>query len=169
VSKEEKLVKKYRITFVESPKGSGDTGDYIYVDVNFELRKIHGIFERSRQTGQPQMYLNDKEPLPDWVIKIFKIPGVLGVHQQQFSFFVTYAPLFDRQKIARRIMAVIKAKFAKGEKLYKVETQPKKEHLLPEDLEHKLRQIIEDHFSRSRRWHLRRDKQKQPTRNEKRS
>ena len=146
---------KYRITICHGrhdATASRTDPSYIYVDTDRELTKKYGIYEREGSVGAG---LYRDRPVPGWITRILKIPGVLSVNLSHYGLFLTYAPLFDDQKIVTRVARVLKDTFAKEERLQRLPDYNPPRVLLPEDLEYKLRQIIEDHFYRSRRWALR--------------
>ncbi len=153
---------KYRITVCPS-RHSGtaiyEDSSIVYLDTDFELTKAHGIFENKERPGAS---LFSNKPAPEWIAKTLKVPGVLSVHLHQYQLLITYAPLFDARKIAAKTARIIKTAFAKGQRLERLPdyNPPLQSSLLPEDLESKLRRIIEDHFYRSRRWALRKNSQR---------
>ncbi len=149
---------KYRITYSEQPSSIGSREGYIYLDVDFTLQKVSGIYERSSRTGRAQHKIFGDHPAPDWVGELLKIPGTKNAHVSRYDALVTHAPLFDQRKIGRRMVRIIKNHFAQGRQLEEVKKQPTQDRLLPEDLEHDLRQIIEDYQRRRRRWPLRKKK-----------
>ena len=127
------------------------------MDTDRELTKVYGIYERGGSVGARR---HGDRAIPDWIARTLKIPGVLSVNLSNYGLFLTYAPLFDDQRIVARLARILKVTFAQGERLQRMPDYNPPFKLLPEDLEGKLRQIIEDHFYRSRRWALRKNAKK---------
>lgn len=153
---------KYRVTVCpsrHSGEGIHEDSSMIYLDTDFKLTKAYGIFDNEGRAGS---LFRDK-PKPEWIAKVLKVPGVLSVHLHQYQLLIMYAPLFDAQKVVAPVARIVKATFAKGQQLQRLPDYqpPGPAPLLPEDLERKLRRIIEDHFYRSRRWLLRKKSKEQ--------
>lgn len=151
---------KYRVTVCPGRHDAtvlGTDDSYIYLDSDTELCKVHGIYERKGTIGAS---LRRDKPVPEWVTKILRIPGVMSVHLSHYGLFLMYAPLFDDQKIVSRTARILKATFSRGERLERLLDYNPPFKLLPEDLEGKLRQIIEDYFYRNRRLGLRKSRNK---------